>query len=172
MKPGGRLAIKKSQGPGPAGSGGRLEEDMETGLAELPAERQAALRDAALQFSALTPEEQVVVRAAAEREMLDHQAEQVIDAALDALRRGRVLAILPRLSEAADSFLAGQAPGSPSAGLARFIEAVASLLRDNPLPPASLAPEYAVRLVTFDAELKAIRSRQSPGVANATGPDG
>jgi hypothetical protein len=113
--------------------------DLAAGLAELPAEQQAALGAAAARFGTLSPEDQAAVRAAAEREMLAHQAAQVVEAVQDAQRRGRTVALLPRLAEAAASCRQTGAPGSPFAELAGFIDAVAAVLQGTPASKVSAA---------------------------------
>ncbi len=130
---------------------GDLPSALAAGLAELPAEQQASLGAAAARFAAMSPTEQAAVRAAAEREMLDHQAAQIVEAVQDALRHDRMAALLPRLAEAAASCQQGRAPGSPFAELAGFINAVAALLQgwivtDVPVP-------YRAQYETLAAEI-------------------
>jgi hypothetical protein len=172
------MADKPARTDKPAGFVEALPPELAAGLAELPAAQQAALGAAAARFAALSPGEQAGVRAAAEREMLDHQAAQVVEGVQDALRRGRTAALLPRLAEAAASCRQTRAPGPPFAELAGFIDAVAALLQGAPAPdvPAAYRAFYATVLsaVTHperDAQPAAdLRNRPDPGPAEGQAP--
>ncbi len=116
---------------------GALPPELSAGLAELPPEQQAGLAAAARRYAALSPAEQAETRAAADRELVDHQIGQVVEAVQDAMRRGRLPALLPRLAEAA----AANRHIFPE--LARFIDAVAGLLQgERQDPPAAYRAPY------------------------------
>ncbi len=139
----------------PADPGARPE-DLAAALGAMTPEAQAALRRSAAHFDMLTDAEQRAALVAAHAEQVAHQADQVVEAALDAIRRGRPAAIVPRLAEAAADYERNRDSSAPDGDLAQFIRAVAAaLLGKRPLP---VVPTFASRLEVVVAALSAAGS--------------
>lgn len=96
-------------------AGAPEEASEEVSLESLPPEVQEQVRQAAAQLAAMSPEEREAALAAARRQQIEAQADQVVEAAQAAHRDGHVEALIPRLQEAANYFAEGEALDSPKA---------------------------------------------------------
>jgi hypothetical protein len=132
--------------PGPEGVAELLAQ-VEAQLAGLPPEAQEQARQAMAQLAEMSPDEQGAWLVAQQRLRIESQADQVVEAALDAWQNQRVEELLPVLDQAAAHFAEGEAEGSPYAQLAGFIRAVAALLQGA--PPAPVPEDYAEKFVTL-----------------------
>jgi len=83
----------------------------------------------------LTPAEQQAALAAGQQVQIDEQAEQIVEAALDALRAGDLDDLLSTLDEAAAHYAEGEEAGSAYMQLAQFTRAVAAAMRGQPALP-------------------------------------
>ncbi len=126
--------------------------DLEGAWEQMGPEQQEAVRQIAEKRASLSEEERKTAALATRQELIEQQADQAVEAVLDAARRGRTAALLPRLAEMATYFSSGQTPGSPYAGLAGFLDAVAALLRGEKAP--AVAREYAERLAIVEMAIE------------------
>lgn len=131
-----------------------MEDDsvMMEAFAALAPSAQAAWRRAAAEFAKLSAVDQQATLATAYGEQADHQADQVVEATLDAIRRGRTAAILPRLAEAAADFVPEATESGPFAAIPPFIYAVMAVLQGQ-APPA-VPPRFAAKLAEVRASLE------------------
>lgn len=118
--------------------------DLRRAWEQMGPEQREAVRRIAERRASLGPEEREAAALAAQREIVEQQADQAVEAVLDAARCGRMAALVPRLAEMAAYFGTGQADGSAYAGLAGFLRAVAAVLRGEAAP--AVPEEYAERL--------------------------
>ena len=118
--------------------------DLEAALAAMGPGQRDSLAQAGERFARLSAEEQDAARAAMRREVLEQQADQVVEAALDAARTGRSSKLLPRLAEMAAYFAEGEHADPAHVDLACFIQAVAAVLQGE--EPRAVASDYVTRL--------------------------
>ncbi len=130
------------------GLDGGEEIDLAGAWEQMEPEHREAVRRIAERRASLGFGEQEAAALAARREMIEQQADQAVEAVLDAARRGRVIALAPRLAEMAAYFESGRPPSASYADLARFLRAVVAVLHGEPAP--AVAGEYAERLATVE----------------------
>jgi hypothetical protein len=150
-----------------SGSGKRGHIDLAGAWAQMGPEQRDAMGKVAERRARLSPKAQEAAAPAARQEMIDQQADQAVEAALDALGRGRTAALLPRLAEMAAYFAPGQTAGSPYADLAGFLDAVAAVLRGESAP--AVAGEYAERLAAVEKAVRLL-AREAPQAVDDAKP--
>lgn len=82
---------------------------------------------------------------------VEAEADALTEAALSAINAGTIAALLPRLREAAAYFVADEEEGSPYRALAGFVQAVAALLAQEPVP--DVAPVFVDRIDSLRRQL-------------------
>jgi hypothetical protein len=151
---------RRRDGLPPLEAAAGLLAQMEAQLAELPPEAQEQVRQAMAQLADMSPEEQEAWLLAQRRGQIEAQADQVVEAALDAWQNQRVEELLPVLDQAATHYAEDEAEGSPYAQLAGFIQAVAALLRGTPPPP--VPEDYAEKFVALQQAMSATDGAPPP----------
>jgi tetratricopeptide (TPR) repeat protein len=130
----------------------QIEAQIESQLAQAPPEMQAQLRQFQQDLAKLSPDELQAWLQQQARNQVFAQADQVLQAATAAQRDNRVAELLPKLEQAADTWGAGEATGSPFANLAQFTRAVIALLAGQ--PPEPVPPDYVERLANLQRQLQ------------------
>ncbi len=120
-------------------------------LAALAPAEQARLLQAMQAYTAASPDEQQAIQLAQRRQAVLEQVENVVEAALAAVREKRVADFLPRLDAAAESFAEGEPVDSPWHDAARFVTAVAAQLRGAAQPLVLVI--YAAQFAAFQRAL-------------------
>lgn len=130
---------------------------LQAALAALPPNEQAVVlaeieRQMAAQVEALTPEQQAELRAQMQEQQIAGMVEQVQALAAHALREGDESvrrALAAQLAAEAARAAEGEDAGSPYAGLAAYLRAVAALLLGEPAPPAPEAFAQQIAALRF-----------------------
>jgi tetratricopeptide (TPR) repeat protein len=134
-----------------------FEAQLQAQLAQLPpeqrAEAEAQIRKAFEEFQRMTPEQQAAVVDQGRRQQIENAAGQVRDAGLAYVRRQAPKRdVLQMLEDASRQMKAGESAGSPWLEVAALCDAIAALIKEEPVPPVPAA--YASHFAAVQSEMK------------------